>query len=131
MTVNSDEKHMVVCGTYYHRVSQKSIYSHLKQAAEAVKAAREESMSAETAGYLDGVEKLLTHHSDGAATGAEAMIYPTPGALDTVQSRLSDIIQETEGSTADNLQEAQTQIRRTILLLDERQSEGRPTSSWR
>lgn len=110
---------------------QKSINSHLRQAAEAVETARKEPMSAEAEGYLTGVEKLLTHHLDAGTTESEAMMNPTSGALDTIQSRLSEIIQEIDGPAAENLQNARAQIFQAILLLDERQGEGRSTSSWR
>lgn len=117
--------------TYYHSVSQTSINSHLRRAAEAVEAAREQPLSAEADGYLDGVERLLVHHPDGGATDSEAMMYPTPGALDTVQGRLSEIIDEAEGPAEESLRNARAQILQAILLLDEQQGEGRPTSSWR
>lgn len=112
-------------------MSQGNINSHLRRAAEAIEAAREGDLSAEAEGYLDGVEDLLTHHSDGEATGSEAMMYPSPGALDTIQSRLTEIDQETEGYAAENLRGARAEIIQAILLLDERQGEGRPVSSWR
>lgn len=122
---------MVACVTYWHRVRRKSIHSHLRQAAEAVEAAREQPMPADADGYLDGVERLLTHHVDGGATESEAMIYPSPGALETVQVHLSELIEETDGPAAEDLRNARAQILQTILLLYERQHEGRPTSSWR
>lgn len=109
----------------------KSIYSHLRQAAEAVEAAREEPISAEAEEYLDGVEQLLSHHPDGGATETESMIYPAPGALDTVQAHLSEIIEEIEGPAEENLRNARAQILQAILLIDEREVGGRPASSWR
>lgn len=110
---------------------ESSIYSHLREAAEAVQAASDESMSSEAKGYLDGVVRLLIHHPDGDATEPEAMMHPTASALDTVQNRLSEIIEEVEGPDAERLRTARAHIIQTILLLDEQESEGRPTSSWR
>lgn len=110
---------------------QKSIYSHLRQAAEAVEAAREGPMSADAEEYLDGVERLLTHHADGGATESEAMMYPSPGALETVQGHLSEMIEDTDGPAGEDLRTARAQILQAILLLYERQDDGRPTSSWR
>lgn len=110
---------------------QQPIYSHLRQASEAIEAARGNPLPADAEAYLDGAVELLTHHSDGGATGSEAMMYPTPAALDTVQGRLSEIIEETDDPAAGNIREARDQILQAILLLDEQQHEGRPTSSWR
>lgn len=112
-------------------MKESSIYSHLRQAAEEIQAAQSESMSTQAEGYLDGAEQLLIHHQDGTATSPEAMMYPTASALDTVQSRLSDIIDESEGPAAEHLRTARAHIIQAIIMLDEQESEGRPTSSWR
>lgn len=112
-------------------MSRTPINSHLRQAAEAVEAAPVESMSADAEGYLDGVVELLSHHPDGGATESEAMMYPSAGALDTVQGRLSEIIEESDEPAAAELRQARARIIQAIILLDEQQGDGRPTSSWR
>lgn len=112
-------------------MSQTSIYAHMRRAADAIEEAREEPLAPEADSYLDGAMRLLAHHPDGGASDSEAMMFPTPGALDTVQARLSEIIEEADDDAAAQLRQARAQILQVILLLDEQQSEGRPTSSWR
>lgn len=112
-------------------MSRRTIQTHLQEAAKAVETAPTESLPSEMEGYLDGAVELLTHHTDGGATESESLIQPTPGALDTVQHRLSEIIQEVDGPAAEHLQAARGEIIQAILMLDEQQEEGRPTSSWR
>lgn len=121
----------MVSVTISQGVEDSSIYSHLRQAAEAVEAASVDSLSTAAAGYLEGVEELLIHHPDGAATGAEALMYPTASALDTVQDRLAEIIDDAEGPAVEHLETARAHIIQAILLLDEQESQGRPASSWR
>ncbi len=112
-------------------MTTETIHAHLRQAAAELQAAREAPLPPDIDGYLDGVEELISHHEQGGVTGSEALLYPAPGALDTIQGRLTEIIAETDDASTEHLQNARAQLLQAILLLDEQINDGRPTSSWR
>lgn len=112
-------------------MKQVTIRMHLQRAAEEIATAREESITSDNDDYLDGIERLLSHHEKGDATHSEAIIYPEPGALDIVQNRLSKIIDETEDPAVEHLRNARMEILQTILMLDERKNEAKSKSRWR
>lgn len=108
-----------------------STRAHLRGAAESIAAARRATTSSETGEYLAEVERLLTYHAEGSDTDPEAMIYPAPGALDTVQRRLSEEIDAADGEVAEHLENARAELIQAIIMLDERMNDGRSTASRR
>jgi hypothetical protein len=105
-----------------------SVRSHLRTAAEEVDLAREELTATDAEEYLTGIVRLLDHYADGNVTDPEAKAYPPPGALDTIQRRLTEVIETTDDPAAAHLRNARAQLIEVILALDERLHEGRPAT---
>lgn len=108
-----------------------NVRKHLRQASEEVASARKEPAAADVEEYLAGIVTQLDYYVDGDTTDPEAHVYPPPGALDTIQHRLTDIIDETDDPAAGNLENARNQLLQVIMALDERMNEGRSRSGGR
>lgn len=108
-----------------------NVRKHLRQASEEVTSACEEPAPAEVEEYLAGIATQLNYYVEGDTTDPEAHIYPPPGALDTIQHRLTEVIEETDGPAADHLQNARHKLLQVIMALDDRMNEGRPSSDGR
>lgn len=101
----------------------KSVRSQLRQAAEDIDEARETTTVAATEEYLSGIEELLDYYVEGDASDPEAHVYPPPGALDTIQHRLTEVMDDTDDATAEHLQNARSHLLEVIMTLDKRLKE--------
>lgn len=108
-----------------------SVRGHLLTAAEELDAACEELTDADCEEYLTGIEQMLHHYAEGNVTDPEARAYPPPGALDTIQHRLTEVLEELDDPAAAHLRSARAQLIEVILTLDERLNEGRTQSPGR
>jgi hypothetical protein len=106
-------------------MSLDSVREQLRRASEEIDSACEETTAADAEEYLTGIVRLLDYYADGDVTDPEAHIYPPPGALDTIQSRITDVIEETDDPAAEHLRNARTQLLEVILALHDRLNEGR------
>lgn len=103
----------------------KSVRKQLGRASDEIDSACEETTAAEAEEYLTGIVQLLDHYADGTVTDPEAKAFPPPGALDTIQHRLTEVMEETDDPAAEHLRNARGQLIEVILVLDERLNEGR------
>lgn len=109
-------------------MSVKSIRTELRRAAEEIDAACEKTTAADTEEYLTGIVRLLDYYVDVDDIDPEAHAYPPPGALDTIQSRISEVIEETDDPVTEHLQNARSRILEVIMTLDRRLNEGKSPS---
>lgn len=109
----------------------KSVRKQLRRASEEIDCACDETAEAGAEEYLTGIVQLLDYHVEGDVTDPEAHAYPPPGALDTVQYRLTEVIDETDDPAAEHLQNARAQLQEVIRSLDGRLSEDEPPSHGR
>lgn len=107
-----------------------TIHRHLRRASEELEAACETTTGEEE--YLRTIKGMLDHYVDGSDDDPEAHAYPQPGALDSVQSRITDVIEEIDDeSAAEHLRNARSHLLEVILSLDDRLHEGRETTADR
>lgn len=106
-----------------------NVRERLRQACEALEAAREASGPTESEEWLSGVRTQLRHFVDGDTTDPEAHVYPSPGAIETIQERLDGVIDRTEEeAVAAHLEDARESIRQVRQMLDDR-LRARPEST--
>lgn len=105
-----------------------SVHEQLRRVAAEIDSACEETTAEDAEAYLSGVARLLDYYVEGDVTDPEAHVYPPPGALDTIQHRLTTVIEETGDPAAEHLQNARAQLLEAILALDGRLNEGKPGS---
>lgn len=112
-------------------MGEKSVRKQLQQVSEEINSACEETITADAEEYLAGIVRLLDYYVEGDVTDPEAHAYPPPGALDTIQYRLTEVIEEIDDPAARHLQNARTQLLEVIMVLDERLNEGKQPSRGR
>lgn len=105
-----------------------SVHEQLSRASAEIEAACEASTAADSEAYLTGIVRLLDYYVAGDFDDPEAHAYPQPGALDTIQYRLAEVVEELDDPAAEHLQNARSQLLELIVALDGRLTEGRPTS---
>lgn len=106
----------------------KSVREQLRQAAEEIDSACEETTAADAEEYLTGIARLLDHYVEGGVTDPEGHAYPPPGTLDTIQNRLTKLIEDCDDPVAEHLQNARVNLLEVIMVLNERLNEGRSPS---
>lgn len=108
-----------------------SVRKHFRQASEEIESACESTTGADTEEYLTGIVSMLDYYVEGDIADPEAHAYPQPGALDTIQRRLTEIIDESDDATAEYLKNARTHLLAAIMMLDRRLNEGKTPTRGR
>lgn len=98
-----------------------NVRERLRRACEAIDEAREAPGATEAEEWLGRVRTQLRHFVDGDTDDPEAHVYPSPGALETMQARLEEVIDRTDDeAVADHLDDARAYIRQVREMLDAR-----------
>lgn len=107
----------------------KNFRQPLRQAVAEIDSALDEQVEEETERQLAGIAMQFEYYLEGDTTDPEALIYPPPGALETIQGRLTDVIEHTNDPAADHLRKANSHLRVVISALRDRMNEGRYPNS--
>lgn len=92
----------------------------LRRAAEEVHGVRESPSTPEVCDRLSGIELQLRHVCDRETIDPEAVAYPDPGALDTIDEHLAEIIEDTDDeAVCENLERACEEIQAAVEVLDQ------------
>lgn len=97
----------------------KSVRTHLKKALAEVEQASQNAAGPGVEQQLAGIAEVL-NVSEEPSLSPEAMIYPERGALDTIQRRIGEIVDETDDdAVVEHLERAKREILLVIVTLDE------------
>lgn len=100
-----------------------SVRTHLKQALAEVEQASQHAPGPIVAQQLEGIAEIL-NLSEEPPLSPEAMAVPERGALDTIQRRLGEILDETDDETVvKHLERAKREILLVIVTLDDQWNE--------
>lgn len=98
-----------------------NVRERLRRACDAIDEASGTPATAEFERWLAGIRTQLRYFVDGDTTDPEARVYPSPGALETIQDRLDEVIDRTDDETvAEHLDDARRQIQQVRQMLDGR-----------
>lgn len=110
----------------YHAImGATNVRERLRQACDAIDAAREAPGATESEEWLSSVRTQLRHFVDGDSDDPEAHVYPPPGAVETMLDRLEEVIERTDDETVEeNLEDARAYIQQVWEMLDARLASG-------
>lgn len=76
-----------------------------------------------------GIEEQLRYVADGSTVDPEALVFPDPDALDTIQDTLADLIDEADDEAQLHLERARDELLQAISTLeDELEKQGASAS---
>lgn len=97
-----------------------NIRTHLKQASEEVEHVCGTAAVSDVEDQLTGIAEQLRYVAEGDVDDPEALAIPERGALDTIQSRITEVIDRTENEeVAACLSRARQQLLLVIMTLDD------------
>lgn len=74
---------------------------------------------------LAGVATQLEYYLEGDTTDPEARVYPPPGAVETMQERLDDVLERSGDSAGERVRNARSHLSVAVPALRERLNDGR------
>lgn len=69
---------------------------------------------------LKGIMEQLRYHLNGDREDPEAVVSPDPNALETIATRLGEVVTSTDGDVAARLSRARDEVFLAMSLLDDR-----------
>lgn len=97
----------------------------LRNAVEEIDSACEKCDDEGVDGRLSGVATQLEYYLEGNTTDPEALAYPPPGAIETIQQRLEDVADRTEDPAAEHVRNAWSHLDVVVPALQDRLHDGR------
>lgn len=92
----------------------------LREASESIQCAADAADEPGVKSQLVAIADQLQYFVEGDSTDPEAEATPRPDTLDTIQSKLTGIMEEGDDDVTEHLREARKQLLLTIVTLDDR-----------